>query len=348
MARIRNKKASGLSLYLGFLARLGGLSEESIKMFVEFCHPRTLQKYEHILAAHSTEPLREKLEEELTFQNELERIVEDIKNLPQDSTEENSSLQLELKKVMSKAPKMLGTAWDNINISGAHRHERMTDKHGDLHYDYMTSMHFNERIDANHLDHFGKGFKTPEQLTLEDFVPNKDELELVFCSLVAMYSHDLLERHPLLFKSLKSSIKDHLPHQFQSQMNTKTEEFTGKIFQKSENKTEDLVSMIEDYQDKMVLKSEKVASKVFYRRQLTGDQKTEKNSHFAILSKSDENSAKNSLGLVIPGHEGFHFLMCLADVEAELFRNNTQGLEGGAFATATLLNRKKARLCKGK
>jgi hypothetical protein len=78
------------------------------------------------------------------------------------------------------------------------------------------------------------------------------------------------------------------------------------------------------------------------------DQKTEKNSHFAILSKADEDSMEGRLSFIIPGHEYFHFLMCLADVDSELFRKNSRGLDGGAFSMATLLNRKKAKLSKGK
>ena len=65
-------------------------------------------------------------------------------------------------------------------------------------------------------------------------------------------------------------------------------------------------------------------------------------------SKSDENSPGDNLNYVLPAYEYFHFLMCLADVEAQLFRDNSRGIDGGAFATATLLHRKKARLCKGK
>ena len=40
--------------------------------------------------------------------------------------------------------------------------------------------------------------------------------------------------------------------------------------------------------------------------------------------------------------------MCAADVESGLFRDCSRGLEGGAFNTATLLHRTKAKLCKGK
>ena len=81
------------------------------------------------------------------------------------------------------------------------------------------------------------------------------------------------------------SIKDHHPHQFQTEMSMKSEEFTGQIFDKSENKTEDLISMIEEYQRKMnlIAKADNNQSRIAYRRQLTGDQKTEKNTHYAIL-----------------------------------------------------------------
>ena len=147
----------------------------------------------------------------------------------------------------------------------------------------MTSIHMEERISANHMEHSGKAFKSPDELKLEDFIPGKDEMELLFCSLIPMYSHVLLERYPLLYKSLKGAIKDHVAHQFQSEMEKKSTEYTGQIYEKSENKSEDLISMIEEYQNSMVIKSNHSDHKIFYRRQLTGDQKTEKNTHFAIL-----------------------------------------------------------------
>ena len=170
---------------------------------------------------------------------------------------------------------MLTTVWDNINIRASHRFDRITDNYDDLNYDYTTSMHMTERISANHMSNAGKAFKLPEELTLEDFIPKTEEKEMLFCSMVPMYSFALLKRYPELFKSLKSSIKDFQPHQFQSEMNMKSEEFTGQIFEKSENKTEDIISMIEEYQSKIGMNP--------YRRQLTGDQKTEKNTHYAIL-----------------------------------------------------------------
>ena len=41
-------------------------------------------------------------------------------------------------------------------------------------------------------------------------------------------------------------------------------------------------------------------------------------------------------------------MMCIADIESELFRDCSRGLNGGAFSTATMLNRKRAKLSKGK
>jgi len=74
---------------------------------------------------------------------------------------------------------MLTTAWDNINVRGFHRHERIDGKYGDTNFDYTTSMHFSERINADHLDHAGKGLRTPEESTVEDFIPGQEELELI-------------------------------------------------------------------------------------------------------------------------------------------------------------------------
>ena len=194
------------------------------------------------------------------------------------------------------------------------------------------------------------GRRRKKDLSIEDFIPDENELNLLFSNLIPLFSHVLLERHPMVYKSLRSAIVDHCPHQFQEEMTQKSEEFTGVIYEKSECKTEDLISMISDYQKEMVHinKATGVSCQAFDRRQLTGDQKTEKNSHFAILSKADEKTLEDQLAFVLPAHEYFHFMMTIADVESELFRDNTRGLDGGAFSVATLLNRKKARLARGK
>ena len=352
IARIHNRKATGYSILMGVMARDGGLKEDFLKIFPEFCHPRTLQKYDHKLAVNSQAPLIEKIETERKYWQDLVAVKDRLEGLDiLDGTEEEiEAAKKDLKVIQETAPRMLSTAWDNLNLRGNRRHERVGDTWDDLNHDFMTSIHIEERVDANHMEHGGKGFKKVKDLTIEDFTPDNDEMELIFCSLVPMYSHALLQRHQTLFKSLKSSIKDHENHQFSKEMTKKSEEFTGKIYEKSEVKTEELVSMLTEYQDEMVikLKTANGTTHSHYRRQLTGDQKTEKNSHYAILSKSDEATPEERLSFIIPGHEYFHFLMVLADVESSLFRDNTRGLEGGAFSTATLLNRKKAKLSRGK
>ena len=97
----------------------------------------------------------------------------------------------------------------------------------------MTSIHMEERISANHMEHSGKAFKSPDELKLEDFIPGKDEMELLFCSLIPMYSHVLLERYPLLYKSLKGAIKDHVAHQFQSEMDKSRQSTLDKFMKKA-------------------------------------------------------------------------------------------------------------------
>ena len=68
----------------------------------------------------------------------------------------------------------------------------------------------------------------------------------------------------------------------------------------------------------------------------------------SIISKADEVTEAESLGHLLPCHEGFHLSMVIADCDSELFRDSTRGLEGGAFFAATLLNRKDAKTKKGK
>ena len=67
-----------------------------------------------------------------------------------------------------------------------------------------------------------------------------------------------------------------------------------------------------------------------------------------FISKTDESSEAASLGFLLPAHEYFHEMMVIADCEAELVRDPSRGLEGGAFFVATLLNRKEAKTGQGK
>ena len=67
-----------------------------------------------------------------------------------------------------------------------------------------------------------------------------------------------------------------------------------------------------------------------------------------FISKSDEKTEAESLGFILPSHEYFHQSMVIADCESELVRDGSRGLEGGAFFEATILNRKEAKVGKGK
>ena len=62
----------------------------------------------------------------------------------------------------------------------------------------------------------------------------------------------------------------------------------------------------------------------------------------------DEDTRKERLDFLLSQHEYFHQGMAVADCESVLFRDESRGLEGGAFFTATLLNRKETLTAKGK
>ena len=68
-------------------------------------------------------------------------------------------------------------------------------------------------------------------------------------------------------------------------MNSKSEEFTGKLFTKSETKTEDLIEMMNEIQSSYVHKFEDQDGtvKCYEKKILSGDNKTEKNQTYGIL-----------------------------------------------------------------
>ena len=98
----------------------------------------------------------------------------------------------------------------------------------------------------------GAPLKAPHKLMIEDFVPSDTEKDYVFRSLVHYYAHRLVERYPLAFNSIKSSIKPNKPHQFETEMDEKSQEFTGNLYTKSESSTENLIGMMAYIQDKYV------------------------------------------------------------------------------------------------
>lgn len=68
-------------------------------------------------------------------------------------------------------------------------------------------------------------------------------------------------------------------------MSRKSTEFTGNLYTKSESNTEDLISMMEEIQEEYIPTYEDSLgnTKCFEKKILSGDNKTEKNSHHGIL-----------------------------------------------------------------
>ena len=68
-------------------------------------------------------------------------------------------------------------------------------------------------------------------------------------------------------------------------MSTKSSQYTGDLFTKSESNTEDILSMIADVQQKYsaTYTDEFGNTKCHERKTLSGDNKTEKNSYHGIL-----------------------------------------------------------------
>ena len=115
----------------------------------------------------------------------------------------------------------------------------------------MASLLIKDRINTNHMD-CGEPAKDVNELRIEDFIPTDAEKNYVFQSLVCYFSSRLVERYPDSFKSIKSVIKPNKPHQFQNEMDSKSEEYTGELFTKSESRTEDLIDMMLLIQKKYV------------------------------------------------------------------------------------------------
>ena len=139
--------------------------------------------------------------------------------------------------------------WDNMNINTKHRVERTGDRVSDSRLDWVGSLWVQDRVSVNHMDNRqGTSLKKPEDLNIEDMVPTEKELDYVFQSMVHYFSYRLLQRHPNLFKTIATAIKENQPHQFQNEMDGKSKEFTGKLFTKSESNMEDLISMMSEVQ----------------------------------------------------------------------------------------------------
>ena len=53
----------------------------------------------------------------------------------------------------------------------------------------------------------GSALREPDSLSIQDFVPTQQEEDYIFDGLVHYYANRLTVRHPLVFKSLKMSMK---------------------------------------------------------------------------------------------------------------------------------------------
>ena len=159
----------------------------------------------------------------------------------------------------------------------------------------------------------------------------------------------LVQRHPVLFESIAKEMKPNKPHQFQDAIDRKSKEFTGKLYTKSESKTEELIEMMAEVQlENVHTVSDGEGITCCEKKIVSGDNKTEKNMHYGILSKTDEVSEMDRLSFILPSHEYFHQKMVVADCITELFRDPSRGLEGGYHFIATMLQRHEAKNSKGK
>ena len=288
ISKIINRTATGYALLLTTAARDGGLREDSIKLFSILVHPRTSQKYDkEVLAVGWDVNLNEHLKTEKKHfekQRETEDKIEKLytEAVSMEAIEEATN---DLEILLDSAPPQLQLVWDNLNLRTKHRYERTGDDYSDSNLDWMGSLWIQDRIDCNHMDgREGVTIKDVENLNIHDMVPTDKEKDYVFKSLVHHYSHRLVVRHPLVFKSLASCVKQSKPHQFQHAMDRKSEEFTGELFTNSESKIEDLIKMMTEVQKKVHTYTDN--SGVVHcpeKKILSGDNKTEKNMHYGIL-----------------------------------------------------------------
>ena len=333
LSKVINRKAVSYALLLTTAARDGGMREDSIKLFPMLVHPRTSQKYDKdTLAKDWDKPLTETLQAERAHFEAINEALKKKADLEEVSDADFEEITTTINKLLETVPKQVQCVWDNLNLRTKHRFQRQEDDYSQNNFDWMASLFIKDRIDASHMDST-KPLKTADDLKIEDYVPTVAEKNYVFQSLVCYFSSRLVDRCPLAFKELNSSIRPNKDHQFQAEMDSKSEEFTGELFTKSEGNTEDLISMMKSIQSKYVhiFEGPGGSDRCFERKILSGDNKTEKNQVYGILSKIDESSDSERLGYLLPQHEFFHQMMVMADCESEIVRDNSRGLDGGSF-----------------
>ena len=287
ICKVINRKATGYALLLTNAVRDGGLREDSIKLFSMLVHPRTSQKYDRgVLSKDWDLPLATTLQAEKEHFSNLHEALQNKSSLIEESATDAEIKQIgeEISQLIGSTPPQVQKVWDNLNLRTKHRFERGKDEYSTSNFDWMASLWIKDRVDANHLDS-GEPVKQATELKIEDFVPTEVEKDYVFQSLICYYSHHLVERYPDSFKSIKSCIKANKPHQFQAEMDGKSEEFTGELYTKSEAKTEDLIDMMMDIQTKYVhkFKTKDGTLRCYEKKILSGDNKTEKNQTYGII-----------------------------------------------------------------
>ena len=287
MAKAVNHLASGYCLLMATAAKDAGMREDSMKLFPCFVHPRTVQKHmNQVMSKGWDSELVESLKKEKQHYEKLSQakaFLEDV--LVYDPTNERAlvAAKAEVEELTDTMPPQLHITFDNLNLSKKPRYERADSSSSSL--NYVASMIMKDRINSNHMSHNeGIAVKDVDELHVNDFIPSVKELDYVLVAMIHNFSSKLIRRHPKMFSSIASKIKEYNPHQFFDEMQTKSEEYTGKLYMLSESETEELLIILEDMQN-LVHTYEDSSGKVhgYEKKIVSGDQLTEKNSHYAIL-----------------------------------------------------------------
>ena len=287
IGKILDRRAIGYSLLLTTMARDGGLREDSLRLFSDMVHPRTSQKYDKsVLALGWNSKLQASLKEERNHFDDQKRAENKLEQLLQSEAppEAVKAAENELDKLLDNSPPQMQLVWDNMNLRTGHRFDRVGDSYSETNLDWMASLWIKDRIDANHMAHGGIALKDVESLCIKDMLPSDKEKDYIFIALVHYFSSRLVDRHPILFQSIVNSIKPNRPHQFQQAMDKKSQEYTGKLFTKSESRTEDLISMMSEVQLNVnTFEDSEGVEHCYEKKIVSGDNKTEKNMHYGIL-----------------------------------------------------------------
>ena len=212
IAKSVNRKASGYGLLLTAVARDGGMREDSIKLLCNLCHPRTAQKYDkEVLSKGWNDNLQDVLEMESLRFHELRRAELELDQLSEATVSQTDAAADKVELLKNTLPPQVQCVWDNLNLRTKHRYARQRDSYSEFNFDWMASLFVQERISANHMEHIsGSALREPDSLSIQDFVPTQQEEDYIFDGLVHYYANRLTVRHPLVFKSLKMSMKARL------------------------------------------------------------------------------------------------------------------------------------------